>query len=125
MAKATRPTRAERREQRAAVPEAGIYGVDAEDAGASSWRGRYLTWAADADDARQRIKVAGFHKKQIRDTWTPRRPPPDGPPAPRGPDSKGWCRSRLNEEGWTAWQPLPPDYRHPSSALAATDPTVR
>ncbi len=125
MPKSTKPTRAERREQRASVPEEGIYGVDAQDAGASSWDGRYLMWASNADEADKRLRAAGFHKSQIHRRWTPRQPPPEGLPDALTAGFPGWFRSRLDYGTWTEWESLPGNYRHPSQALAAIDPTVR
>jgi hypothetical protein len=118
-------TRAERRERRASTVVPGVYGVDAMDAGATSWTGRYLTWARTPDEAKERIKAAGFHKKQIQRHWTPSKPPPEGLPAGLASGCNGWYRSRLDDDGWTEWEALGATYRHPSQALAAVDPSVR
>jgi hypothetical protein len=125
MAKEKKPTRSELREQRAAVPEEGVYGVDVEDAGAASWIGRYVIWAASPDEAAARVRSAGFHKKQIERRWTPKKPPPGGVPAALTGDCHDWYRSRLDDDGWTEWERLPPEYRHPSQALAAENPDLR
>ena len=125
MSKQSKPTRAERREHRASTAVEGVYGVDAMDAGADSWTGRYLMWARTPDEAKKRLKAAGFHKKQIEQQWTPSKPPPDGVPAELGSECNGWYRSRRDNDGWTAWEALGVDYRHPSQALAAVDPSVR
>ena len=125
MSKQPKQTRAERRQSRASEAVEGAYGVDAMDAGADSWTGRFVTWAGTPDEAKQRIAAAGFHKKQIERQWTPSRPPPEGLPAGLGSDDKGWYRSRGDDDGWTQWEPLGEAYRHPSQALAALDPTVR
>lgn len=120
-----RPTRAERRERTASVPDAGVYGVDAQDAGADSWTGRYVFFAETPDLARQRIRDAGFHKGQIEAEWSPRRPPPGGAPGDLGPDNAHWYRSRFDFTGWSEWERLPADYRHPRQSVAAVDPSVR
>lgn len=49
----------------------GVYGVDAKDAGADSWAGRYLCWTSTAEAAKARIVGAAFHKKQISQQWSP------------------------------------------------------
>lgn len=119
-------TRAEQRDdQRAPVPDAGPYGIDATDAGADSWRARFVIFAHSPEDAQARIRDAGFHKKQIHARWTPNHTPPEGLPAALGPDSRHWLRSRLDDAGWTPWVILAADYRHPSQAQAAADPSVR
>ena len=125
MARGQKLTRAERRARRAATPASGVYGVDATDAGADSWIGRYVTWAESADDAKARTRDAGFHRKQIQAQWTPGLRPPEGVPTALKPGDAHWYRSRLEDSGWTEWERLPPDYRHPSQGLAAQDPTVR
>jgi hypothetical protein len=124
MSKQSKPTRAERRERRASAAVEGVYGVDAVDAGARSWTGRYLMWARTPDEAKERIGAAGFHKKQIRQRWTPSKPPPEGLPADLGGDCDGWYRSRLEDGGWTEWEALVGTYRHPPQGLAAVDPSV-
>ncbi len=117
-------TRAERRERRANVPVAGVYGVDVEDAGALTWTGRYMCWASSPQEARARIREAGFHKQSTVRTYAPSEPPREGlPDIPAG--DGGWYRSRDDDGVWTPWERLPPDYRHPPQSLAAIDPTVR
>lgn len=118
-------TRSERREQRASTASEGAYGLDAMDAGADSWTGRYVMWASSSEEAKERVRSAGFHKKQIKEQWTPSKPPPDGLPGGLGPESRGWYRTRRDDDGWTAWESLGATYRHPSQALAAVDPSVR
>lgn len=118
-------TRAERRRSRAAVPDAGVYGVDATDPGALTWKGRYLCWAKTAAEAKERIRAAGFHKKQLQAHWTPRCPPPEGVPSDLGPGVAGWYRSQEDLGYWTEWEVLPTSYRHPSPARAAADPDLR
>jgi hypothetical protein len=118
-------TRAERRERRASAPGEGVYGVDVTDAGADSWTGRYLVWARTPDEAKEHVRTAGFHKKQVERQWTPSNPPPEGVPDDLAPDVQGWRRSRLNDDGWSAWEPLGAAYRHPPQGLAAVDPSVR
>lgn len=123
--KARNPTRAQQRDQREPEPGAGLYGIDAIDAGADSWRARFIVFAHSPDDAQARILDAGFHKKQIHARWTPDHTPAEGLPAGLGPDSRHWHRSRLDDAGWTPWVILAADYRHPSQAQAATDPSAR
>ncbi len=125
MSKPPKLTRAERRERRASVPGEGVYGVDATDAGAGSWTGRYLMWARTSDEAKERVRAAGFHKKQIEWRWTPSDAPPEGVPDDLAPGVEGWRRSRLNDDGWSAWEALGATYRHPPQSLAAVDPSVR
>jgi hypothetical protein len=125
VARAQRLTRAERRGHRATVPVSEVYGVDATDAGAESWIGRYLCWADSADAARARARNAGFHHKHIRAQWTPSQKPPPGIPAELQQKNDHWYRSRFNDSGWTSWERLPADYRHPPQGLAAQDPSVR
>lgn len=120
--KSSPPTRAEGRRRRAAVPEAGIYGVDVTDAGADAGKGRYVCWASTAAEATERIRVAGFRKKDLQDHWTPRHPPRRGVPDGLGPDVTGWCRSRVDADPWTDWEVLPASYRHPSQPRAAAHP---
>jgi hypothetical protein len=119
-------SRAERRERRASAPEEGVYGVDALDAGADSWTGRYLLWARSSEEAQERVRAAGFHKKQIERWWTPSKLPPDRRlPVALGPGVDGWFRSRLDDDGWSAWEALEATYRHPPQGIAAVDPSVR
>ena len=118
-------TRAERRARRARTADAGVYGVDVLDAGADSWTGRYLCWAGSPDEARRRITDAGFHRRQVLARWTPRQPPPTGAPAELRPGDEHWYRSRFDDVGWTTWERLPPDHRHPAQGRAAVDPSVR
>ena len=116
-------TRAQRRERRAAVPASGVYGIDAEDAEANSWTGRYVFFAQSADEAKTRIREAGFHRKQIAYRWGPGHEPPEGPgwyeerpealPPSLGQGDGHWYRSRLDDGGWTPWERLPRDYGHP------------
>lgn len=122
MSKQAKPTRSERRAARAGE---GVYGVDATDAGADSWTWRYLVWARTPDEARARIAAAGFRRRQIERQWTPNEPPPGGLPEHPGGGFARWYRTRLDDDGWTEWEPLPASYRHPPQALAAVDPTVR
>ena len=122
MSKPAKGTRAERRERRASQPAEGVYGVDAQDAGADSWTGRHVVWARTPDEARGRVAAAG-HKKQLTRRWTPSAPPP-GLPGDLGAGDDRWYRSRLEDDGWTAWVALPADYRHPPQGLAAVDPSV-
>jgi len=116
MSKQPKLTRAERRELRASDPAEGVYGVDAQDAGADSWTGRYVMWARTPDEAKKRIAAAGFHKKQIEHHWTPVAPPP-GLPADLGAACDRWYRSRLDDGGWTTWEALDATYRHPPQDL--------
>ena len=105
---------------------AGIYGVDAHDAGADSWIGRYVCFAASPDEARARIRDGGFHKRSLWGEWSPKAQSRNGRPPPAlEPGDVHWYRSRLDDSGWTPWERLPGDYRHPPQGLAATDPSVR
>lgn len=126
MAKAQKLTRSERRERRASVPEEGVYGVDADDAGAGGWIGRYLIWADSPAAAKARIAAAGFHKRRVGYEWTPGDdlPPPEPPPVLVA-GFAGWVRARSEDNGWTPWEVLPPDYRHPPQGLARVHPSVR
>lgn len=124
MSKPPKLTRVERRELRASEPAEGVYGVDAQDAGAESWTGRYVMWARTPNEAKKRIAAAGFHKKQIEHHWTPVAPP-SGLPADLGAGCDPWYRSRPDDGGWTAWEALDATYRHPPQGLAAVDPSVR
>ncbi len=92
---------------------------------ASADIGRYLVWSETAEDAVERVRAAGFHKTQISRHWSPAAPPPEGLPADMGPDFTGWYRSRWDDDGWTPWEMLPADYRHPPQGLAAMDPSMR
>ena len=125
MVRAERLSRAQRRALRATAPAVGVYGVDADDAGADSWIGCYLFWAESADDARARTRDAGFHQKQIKARWSPGQEPPHGVPAELRRGDVHWYRSRLDDSGWTSWERLPPDYRNPPQDHAAKDPSVR
>jgi hypothetical protein len=107
------------------VPGAGAYGIDTRDAGADSWTGRYLFFARSPEEARSRVRDAGFHSKQIRARWAPGQEPPEGVPAGMGPGDEHWYRSRWDDNGWTAWERLPGDYRHPPQGRAAGDPSLR
>ncbi len=124
MSKPPKLTRAERRERRASVPDEGVYGVEAVDAGGDSWIGRYLMWAGSPDEAKERIRAAGFHKRQIQCRWTPSDPPPEGVPDDLAPGVEGWRRSRHNDSGSSAGEALDATYRHPLQSLAAIDPSV-
>jgi hypothetical protein len=102
-----------------------VYGVDAEDAGADSWIGRYMLWAESADEAKARTRDAGFHQRRIWATWRPEQEPPQGIPPGLQQGDVHWYRSRLDDSGWTLWERLPSDYRHPPQGLAGKDPSVR
>jgi hypothetical protein len=121
----TRPraTRAEIRARRG-PEDAGVYGVSVLDAGADSWTGLYLCHAMDANHARRRIREAGFHKRQVQARWTPTEPPPRVPGELATGDER-WFRSRQDDDGWSPWEALPPDYRHPPPGRAAVDPSAR
>jgi hypothetical protein len=125
MSKPTRLTRAERRSRRAIVPDAGVYGVVAQDAGAASWHGMYVFFAESPAAAKARIRASGFHKKGSLGPVSPADPPPFPLPATLGPGDDHWYRSRYDDDGWTPWERLPADYRHPPQGLAAVDPSVR
>ena len=106
-------TRAQRREERAGRQTSGIYGVEAYDYGADHRLGRYLCWADNPDEARLRIRDAGFHKKTSWQVFDPESLPTEPPlPSVMTVRFEGWYRSRNNWEGWSAWEPLPADYRH-------------
>jgi hypothetical protein len=123
--RAQKLTRAQRRERRETVPVSGVYGVDAWDAGADNWIGRYVFWAKSADEAKTRTRDAGFHRKQIQATWTPGHQPSEGIPSELRRGDAHWYRSRFEDSGWTSWDRLSPDYRHPPQGLAAEDPSIR
>jgi hypothetical protein len=125
VAKKPKLTRAQLREQRAAVGAPGVYGVDAHDAGADSWIGRYVCFAKSPEEASARIRDAGFHKRRIWGEWSAGQTPPEGLPDDLGPGDGHWYRSRFDDSGWTPWERLPGDYQHPPQGLAATDPSVR
>jgi hypothetical protein len=125
MGRAQKLTRAQRRENRASVPTSGVYAVEVWDAGADHWLGRYAFWAESADEAKTRTRDAGFHRKQIQGMWTPGHRPPVDLPSELQEGDAHWYRSRFNEGGWTAWEQLPADYRHPPQGQAAQDPSVR
>jgi hypothetical protein len=98
--------------------------VDAKDAGADYWVGRYLCWARDEREANARIIAAGFHWRQCEAVWGPGDPPPKVPPGLTA-GFEGWVRSRDDLGGWSEWELLPATYRHPPQGLAAIDPSVR
>jgi hypothetical protein len=125
MSKPTRLTRAERRSRRGDVPDAGVYGVVAQDAGAVTWSGVYVFFAESPAAAAARIRDSGFHKKGIWGRVSPAAPPPFPLPDGLGRGDDHWYRSRGDHDGWTPWERLPADYRHPSQSLAAKDPSVR
>ena len=114
-----KPTRAELRERRADLPDAGVYGLVAEDREAASWESYFVFFANSPDEARARIQNARFHKKQIRLQWGPGEAPPGRadrrpePPPGLGPGDERWYKSREDDEGWTPWEALPRDYVHP------------
>lgn len=126
VAKPSKLTRAERRQRRESVPDEGVYGVDADDAGAGGWTGRYLCWATSPAEAAERVAAARFHKGRVQYEWTP----VDEMPSPALPPElvegfAGWVRDRFEDDGWTRWEVLPPDYRHPPQGLASVNPSVR
>ena len=112
MAKEPKLTRARRRENRTASPVSGVYGFQAEDALAGSWISRFVFYAESADQAKARIREAGFHKRKISAQWGPEEQPQPGLPAGLGPGDALLYRSRLDHGGWTPWEQLPADYRH-------------
>jgi len=118
-------TRAQRRSRRGELAAAGVYGVDTEDAGASTWTGRYLMWARSPQHAAERIRDAGFHRRRTEASWDPTRLPPQSLPEGLHAETAAWFRSRLDDDGWTPWQELPADHRHPPQGLAALDPSLR
>jgi hypothetical protein len=112
----------ERRARRASSAVEGVYGVDARDAGAASWTGRYLMWARTPDEAKERLTAAGFHNEADRaavDTYraAARR-------TARWPRERclGWFRSRFEDEGWTDWEALGAGYRHPPQGARCPRP---
>lgn len=119
-------TPSQRCELWSAVGTAGTYGLDAEDAGADSWITRFVCFADSLQTARGRVRDAGFHKQR---TWSLRRPrkrPTGGRTWPDlEPGDVHWYRSRLDDSGWTPWERLPEDYRHPPQGRAAINPSVR
>ncbi|MEJ5868485.1 hypothetical protein WDV85_12140 [Pseudokineococcus sp. 5B2Z-1] len=125
MSKQSPLTRAQRRSRRGEPAAEGVYGVDTEDAGASSWTGRYLMWARSPQHAAERIRDAGFHRRRTEASWDPTRLPPQALPDQLHAETAAWFRSRLDDDGWTPWQTLPADYRHPPQGLAAVDPSLR
>ncbi|GAB4062456.1 hypothetical protein GCM10028777_02240 [Angustibacter speluncae] len=125
MTKRPKLTRAQLRDHQGEVDATGVYGVDADDAGADTWIGRYVFFARSRDEARARIRDAGFHKRRIQREWRPGHAPPDGLPADLAPGNDHWYRTRFDDSGWTPWERLPRDYRHPPQGLAAADPSVR
>ncbi len=125
VARADKLTRAQRRALRATVPAAGVYGVQSKDARADSWIGRYFFWAGSVDEAKRRTREAGFHQRQITAHWSPGQTPPEGLPSELHRGDGHWYRSRLDDGGWTPWEQLPADYRHPPQGLAAKDPSLR
>ncbi len=125
VARAEKLTRAQRRARRATAPAEGMYGVDSKDAGADSWIGRYVLWAESVDEAKRRTREAGFHQRQITAQWSPGQTPPAGLPSELRRGDGHWYRSRLDDGGWTPWEQLPADYRHPPQGLAAKDPSLR
>lgn len=118
-------TRGQLRDQQVKADAADVYGVDADDAGADSWIGRYVFFAQSRDEARARIRDAGFHKRRIGREWHPGQTPPEGVPADLGAGNGHWYRTRFDDSGWTPWERLPRHYRHPPQGLAAVDPSVR
>jgi hypothetical protein len=125
VARAEKLTRAQRRARRATVPAEGVYGIDSKDAGADSWIGRYVFWAESVDEAKRRTREAGFHQRQITAQWSPGQTPPEVLPSELHRGDGHWYRSRLDDGGWTPWEQLPADYRHPPQGLAAKDPSLR
>ena len=100
-----------------------MYGVSVLDAGADSWTGLYLCHAIDADHARRRVREAVFHKRQIQARWTPAEPPPRVPSELAAGDAR-WFRSRQDDDGWSPWEALPPDYRHRHQGKSPSSPNV-
>jgi hypothetical protein len=99
------------------VGTTGVYGVDVEDALADSRISRIVCFAQSSDEARARIRDAGFHKRRMWAEWTPKAQPKDGRRLPAlEPGDVHWYRSRLDDVGWTPWERLPGDYRHLGAA---------
>lgn len=52
-----------------------MYGVDAKDAGAGTWTGRYMFFGESSAAATSRMRDAGFHRQDIRAWCSPARLP--------------------------------------------------
>ncbi len=119
-------TRAERRAAR--QPDGPhVHGLTILDAGAQGWVSWVVFFARDAEDAIQRRRTLGLHKRVERQHPFPSEQ--DNIPAEARrlaeahPDQA--FMSQHNDDGWSPWFALPPNYVHPSQGRAAKYPELR
>lgn len=123
MARPSKPTRAERRERRACVPGARVYGLLVEDAGSDSWASQVIYFAESDQAATVRRHQAGFFKRNSQ-SMSPGEALAEEFAFAADQPGEMFLR-RWQADGWGRWYPLPADYQHPPQDLAARSPEIR
>ena len=95
------------RDRRHAVDMDQAYVFDVEDADADSWSAEVAVAASKPAEAIQRIRAAGLHKRQIHNNGRPGRVMSLAEVAGIEEAESEIMRRRSNDDGWSAWIPLP------------------
>ena len=105
-------TRNERRNRRAIIPDARVYGVVITDTGAGCWQSRVIFSASNSAEAAARLKKANLYKRVIQAHINPDKIPADGRELARAKPGVLFM-SRDDDGGWSPWMELPNSYQHP------------
>jgi hypothetical protein len=124
MGKKTPLTRHERRERRAAIPDARVYRVMIIDAGAQNWRSRLVFFAATPEEAAARLKSANLYKRVIESYLKHDEIPAEALELARAKPGVLFL-SQDDDGGWSAWMELPVSYQHPPQGQATKHQELR
>jgi hypothetical protein len=116
-------TRAERRAARVVLPDARVYWVEIEDAGAQCWVSRLAFFADSPAAAKERLRAIGLWHALDRSSSEVELPVSAAELAKAHPNEI--FISQLDDDGWTRWFALPAGYVHPSQGQAAKHPELR
>ena len=86
-----------------------VYVFAVEDADADGWSAEVAVSASKPSEAVRLVRTAGLRKKQIRNDASPVRVISLDELPELGASSSGIVRRRLNDAGWTTWNPVPAD----------------
>lgn len=110
MAKREQPTRAQRRAER--TPDAGVYRVELMDRGADSWFTHLIVFCQSPTEATERLQAVGLTGRITRQYRAEADLPAEAVElAAASPGT--FFLSQANDDGWSAWSPLPTDYELP------------